>query len=73
MENFSLIKYKWEYGIYSLDKMISLVQQNQINKKDFFTITGYNFDGLNKVFERQAVEKRKKLDYNLMKRELKGG
>lgn len=59
MENFSLIKYKWEHGIYDLNKMISLVNQKQINKEDFINITGYNFDGLNKAFESLQLKKEK--------------
>ena len=38
-----IIKYKWEYGIYSLKDMVNLVLKNVITKEQFFSITRYNF------------------------------
>ena len=43
MESYSLIKYKYETGIYSLRRMCQLVDMQWINKNDFHSITGYNY------------------------------
>ena len=48
MESYSLIKYKWQHGIYNLKKMIELVQTYELNEEQFFDITRYNYDIIKK-------------------------
>ena len=48
MESQSLIDYKWESGIYTLDYMLMLVQNKILTKEDFFQITRLNYDGVKK-------------------------
>lgn len=45
-ESYNLIKYKFEMGIYSIDKMIELVENNQITEYEFKFITSYNYKGI---------------------------
>ena len=39
MESYTLIKYKWEMGVYDLTKMKEFVQKNILTKQQFFQIT----------------------------------
>lgn len=43
MESYTLIKYKWDRGVYDLEKMKQLVQKNEITKEEFFEITRYTY------------------------------
>ena len=49
VESLTLIKHKWELGIYELVDMMNLVIENKITKQDFFEITRYNYDGVLKT------------------------
>lgn len=44
----TLIKYKWQTGVYRIQDMIELVKKEMINKEEFFNITRYNYDGVKK-------------------------
>ncbi len=44
MESYTLIKYKWEMGVYDLKKMKEFVQKNILTKQQFFQITRYVYD-----------------------------
>ena len=48
MENYNLIKYKFEMGVYSLEQMCEFVEQNLITEEDFHYITSYNYQGIKK-------------------------
>lgn len=45
-ESYDLIKYKFEMGVYSLEKMLELVEKEQISEKDFKWITSYSYQGI---------------------------
>lgn len=47
-ENYLLIRYKWDHGIYKIEDIIKAVEQGKITKQDFLQITSYNYDGFNK-------------------------
>ena len=47
-EDFDLIKYKYEMGVYSLDYMIELVEKDKINTDQFHYITSYSYEGIKK-------------------------
>lgn len=47
-ESYLLIKYKYERGAYTLEKMMDLVKENKISEDEFHQITGYNYQGLKK-------------------------
>ena len=49
VESLTLIKHKWELGIYELVDMMNLVIENKITKQDFFEITRYNYDSIIKT------------------------
>ena len=46
MESLTIIKYKWETGVYGLKEMSKLVQLKKISEDEFFKITGYSYKGL---------------------------
>ena len=46
MEDISLIRYKWEQGVYGLKEMVNLVRKNVINEEEFFDITRYVYSGV---------------------------
>lgn len=46
METYFVIKYKYEMGVYSLEKMCELVDLKWINENDFHDITGYNYKAI---------------------------
>lgn len=46
MESFSLIKYKWESGVYTLKEMIQLVKQQELSQQQFFDITRYDYNNI---------------------------
>ena len=48
IENFHLIKYKYEVGVYTLKYVFILVETGQITKEQFHEITRYDFDGVKK-------------------------
>lgn len=48
-ESITLIKHKWELGIYELVDMMNFVLTNAITKQDFFEITRYNYDSIIKT------------------------
>lgn len=50
-ESYNLIKYKFDMGVYSLEKMIELVKESQIDEKDFKWITSYNYNEIKKMAE----------------------
>lgn len=59
MESFSLIKYKWESGVYTLKEMIQLVKQQELSQQQFFDITRYNYDNIkqsNKALKKEILE-----------------
>lgn len=49
VESLTLIKHKWELGVYELADMMNLVVENKITKQDFFEITRYNYDSIIKT------------------------
>ena len=51
VESLTLIKHKWELGVYELVDMMNLVMENKITKQDFFEITRYNYDSIIKTRE----------------------
>lgn len=44
----TLIKYKWQTGVYKIQDMLKLVDDETISKQDFFKITRYNYNGIKK-------------------------
>lgn len=42
----TLVKYKWQTGVYKIQDMLKLVKDEIISKQDFFKITRYNYDGI---------------------------
>lgn len=48
-ESYNLIKYKFEMGVYPIDKMIELVKDNQIIEDEFKFITSYNYKGIKEM------------------------
>ncbi len=59
MESFSLIKYKWESGVYTLKEMIQLVKQQELSQQQFFDITRYNYDNIkqsDKALKKEILE-----------------
>jgi hypothetical protein len=46
-ENYHLIEYKFNTGIYSLEKMCEFVQNHNISEEDFHFITSYNYKAIN--------------------------
>ena len=49
MDNYNVIKYKWQHGVYKITDVMKFVDRNVLNRKQFFEITGYNYDGLKRV------------------------
>lgn len=49
VESLTLIKHKWELGVYELADMMNFVLENKITKQDFFEITRYNYDSIIKT------------------------
>lgn len=47
-ESLSLIKHKWEQGIYDLWRMSLLVELKIITEQDFFEITRFNYKEISK-------------------------
>ena len=43
-----LIKYKWRHGIYSIEEMLKLVENNEITIEEFEDITGKSYKGIKK-------------------------
>ena len=48
MENYNLIKYKFEMGVYSLEQMCEFIEQSLITEYDFHYITSYNYQEIKK-------------------------
>lgn len=51
MEDYQLIKYKFDQGIYDLKAMMALVDAQVITKRYFSEITRYDYDGLKAVIQ----------------------
>lgn len=49
MNNYNLIKYKWEHGVYKIKDMIQLVNNGTLSKQQFFEITRYDYYGIRKI------------------------
>ena len=49
MNNYNLIKYKWENGVYKIEDMIQFVKIGILNKQQFFEITRYDYYGIKKI------------------------
>lgn len=45
-ENLNIIKYKYDYGVYTLVELIELVKNDKMTKEEFRWITSYNYDGI---------------------------
>lgn len=56
MESFSLIKYKWESGVYTLKEMIQLVKQQELSQQQFFDITRYNYNNIKQSDKALKIE-----------------
>jgi hypothetical protein len=48
-ESYDLIKSKFEYGVYSLQKMVEFVDKKWITEEQFHWITSYSYRGLKKA------------------------
>lgn len=58
----TLIKYKWQTGVYKIQDMLKLVENGTINKQDFFEITRYNYNGIKTIRSKlKLLEIRKNL------------
>lgn len=57
MEDKSLITYKWDQGIYSLEDLIILTKYHQITPKEFFEITRYNYAAAAQEMEKSKLKK----------------
>lgn len=44
----TLIKYKWQTGVYKIQDMLKLVDNEIISEQEFFKITRYNYNGIKK-------------------------
>lgn len=43
MESRTLIEFKWENGVYDLKDLLKLVENKEINEKEFFEITRIDY------------------------------
>jgi len=43
MEDKSLITYKWESGVYDLEDLVKLVENEELTVDEFFEITRLNY------------------------------
>ena len=48
-ESYNLIRYKYEIGVYSLLKMLELVEIGWITKEQFHQITSYSYEGVKEM------------------------
>lgn len=48
LESSAITTYKWDQGVYSLKDMVILVRYNQITPEQFFEITRYNYNTIEK-------------------------
>ena len=48
MESLSLIEYKWQQGVYTLQQMMRMVENHIITKDQFFELTRFYYDGVKK-------------------------
>lgn len=46
MDNYFLVKYKFDMGAYSLDEMILMVEKKLITEEEFRSITSYHYQGI---------------------------
>ena len=51
MEDKTLITYKWNQGVYSLQDLLILVKYKNITPKQFFEITRFSYDSIIKEYE----------------------
>lgn len=52
-KNLSLIKYYWQSGVYTQEKMVTLVQEGILSEQEFFNITSYNYKGVVQSLKRK--------------------
>lgn len=45
-EDYYIIKYKYEMGVYSLKEMCNFVELNWITEDNFHSITSYNYKAI---------------------------
>ena len=45
------LKYKYEYGVFSLKEIFDMTKEEKIGEEEFHIITGYNFQGIKKSRE----------------------
>ena len=57
MEEKTLVTYKWDHGIYSLEDLIILVKYHQITPEEFFEITRYNYAVAAQEMEKSRLKK----------------
>jgi hypothetical protein len=48
IDSFSLMKYKYEEGVYSLEDMCDFLEKGYLNEIEFHLITGYQYKGVKK-------------------------
>ena len=49
-ESYNLIRYKYEIGVYSLQKMVELVELGWITKEQFHQVTSYSYEGIKEIW-----------------------
>ena len=47
-EDYNLIRYKYEIGVYTLIQLMKFVEMRWITKHQFHQITSYSYEGLKK-------------------------
>lgn len=45
-DNYDLVKYKFETGIYTLESLCDFVDKHLISEEDFHYITSYNYQAI---------------------------
>lgn len=45
------LRYKYEYGVFSLKDIFNMVKEKKINEEEFHIVTGYNYKGIKKSRE----------------------
>lgn len=48
MNNYDMIKYFFETGIYEVEDVLKSVEEKLITADEFHLITGYNYEGIKK-------------------------
>ena len=57
MEDLSLIKYKYDVGVYGINILINLVEEQKITYKQFKEITDFDYGGI--TLSKMDLEKTK--------------